>query len=147
MEKDAFKSRVDFWLMLVVFAAPAFAVFQGLYLLPDEPVGKYIAIGVGAFLMVVIPLALFPCKYMLADDHLNIQCGRFRQKIPYSEIRAVEISGSWLSAPALSMRRVQISFGRESQLVSPRDRETFIKQLKTRVANLKLSGKASSRKA
>ena len=147
MKNDTFSSKVDLLLMLVVFGAPVFVIFQGLYLLPDEPVGKYIAIGIGVFLLVVIPLVLFPCKYTLEEDRLNIQCGRFRQQIPYSEISGVEFSGSWLSAPALSMRRVQISFGRDAQLVSPRDRDTFVKQLQSRVASVKPSDAQSRRKA
>ena len=134
MEEEQFKSKVDVWLILVVFGTPAALMIQGL-LLPDEQVAKYIILGIGAFLSVALPLAVFPCKYALSRDHLNIQCGRYKQKIPYTEIERVEESNSWLSAPALSIRRVQISFGRNSQLISPWDRETFIHHLKSRVTN------------
>ena len=146
MEDIDFSSRIDIWLILAVVGAPFFVIVQGLYFMPDEPVGKYIAVGIGVFLLVLLPVAVFPCRYTLAEDHLKIQCGRFKQKIPYVQITRIEPSSSWLSAPALSLRRIEINFGSESQLISPRDRDKFIVSLKARMSKVKPSDRKLPRK-
>ena len=80
-----------------------------------------------------------PCTYTLARDHLLIRSGLIRQKIAYKDITAVEPSASPLSAPALSLKRVKVSYGRTFQLVSPRERDLFIQSLRERVSSVHAS--------
>jgi len=84
----------------------------------------------------VLALTL-PCSYSLEADHLFIRCGFIRRRIPYSQIHRIEPSSNPLSAPALSLRRVKIAYGRSFQLVSPRERERFIEELGQRVGALR----------
>lgn len=59
---------------------------------------------------------------------LLIRCGRRRERIAYRDIVALAYSRDFRAAPALSLRRVLIRQGRWSgQLVSPQDREGFVK--------------------
>ena len=75
-----------------------------------------------------------PCRYTLEADHLLIRCGLIRQRIAYRDITAIAPSRSVLSAPALSLQRVKISYRHtSSQLVSPRERGIFIQMLQDRV--------------
>ena len=79
-------------------------------------------------------MLLVPCRYTLESDHLLIRCGLIRQRIPYRDITAITPSRSLWSAPALSLQRVKLSYGRSSsQLVSPRERAAFIQALQHRV--------------
>lgn len=65
---------------------------------------------------------------------LLIRCGRRRERIAYRDIVALAYSRDFRAAPALSLRRVLIRHGRWSgQLVSPQDREGFMRELQARV--------------
>lgn len=76
----------------------------------------------------------FSCHYTLEADHLRVQSGVVRWRIPYADITDVQASRSPWAAPALSLRRVKISYRGRFQLVSPRERERFIDELRARVA-------------
>ena len=133
MKAVTFPSRVDAWLVAVLLFAllsPLAAVFLvGANLV-------FAAVSVLITLLVVV-LLLVPCRYTLEAEHLLIRCGLIRQRIAYRDITGVTTSGSVLSAPALSLKRVKLSYGRKghtsSQLVSPRDRDVFMQALRERV--------------
>lgn len=133
MKAVTFPSRVDAWLVAVLLFAvlsPLAAVFLAGANMVFAAVSVLIT-------LLVVGLLLVPCRYTLEADHLLIRCGLIRQRIVYSDITDITASGSVLSAPALSLKRVKVSYGRagytSSQLVSPRDREVFMQALRERV--------------
>ena len=138
MESNRFNSKIDFWLMALVFGSALFAIVLGLSLSSTEPVGSFIAIGVGIFVAVLAVLVMFPCRYELKERSLHIRCGLFRQDIPYSEIRTIELCSSPMSAPALSLQRVRVVSRSSTQLISPINRERFVELLGQRVRNAKV---------
>jgi hypothetical protein len=84
----------------------------------------------------VLTIALTqPCRYTILDDSLSIRCGIVFYQIPLDEIESVEPSGSWLSAPALSLRRVKVRSKRRTILISPASREAFIEDLRSAAVN------------
>lgn len=87
---------------------------------------------IGVFTLGIVLVLTVPCRYTLESDHLFIQCGILKKRIPYAEIRKIELSSNPLSAPALSLRRVKIFYGRTFQLVSPLERERFVEELSKR---------------
>jgi hypothetical protein len=91
-----------------------------------------LALVIGSLNIVVVLLLTTPCRYTLGADHLEIRCGLIRKRICYAEILRVELSSNLLSAPALSLRRVKISYVQGFQLVSPRCRARFIDELSRR---------------
>ena len=125
-----FPSRIDGWLVAVLVLAvlsPLGAVWWA---------GADLVLAMASVLvtLLVCGALLVPCRYTLEADHLLIRCGLIRQRIAYRDITAVVPSSSLLSAPALSLKRVRVSYGRmSSQLVSPREREVFIQALLERV--------------
>ncbi|MEZ5124749.1 MAG: PH domain-containing protein [Thermoleophilia bacterium] len=129
-----FPSRVDAWLVVVVAGGFGVALYGGLADVTSDP-STWVTAFAGVVILVVIVAGLaVPCRYTLAADHLLIESGLlYRQRIPYRDISAVELSSNPLAAPALSLRRVKVSYGRRFQLVSPRDRDEFVRQLKGRV--------------
>ena len=125
-----FPSRVDGWLVAVLLLAvvsPLAAVWWA---------GADMVLALASVLvtLLVCGVLLVPCRYTLESDHLLIRCGLIRQRIAYRDITAITPSRSLWSAPALSLQRVKLSYGRtSSQLVSPRERAVFIQALQHRV--------------
>jgi hypothetical protein len=86
------------------------------------------------FIMIAVILFVgwiwFGTGYEISDDELKIRCGPFRQRIPLQEIREIKRTRSPLSAPACSLDRMEIKYGKSKQvMISPADREGFIKML------------------
>lgn len=134
-----YKSAVDLWLAVLLIGAPLAILFTGvsiafgLHLLQwHENIGH--AAGI---LLVLAGLGLgtlfatfsLPCRYILGEAELIIQCGILKWIIPYRDIRRLELSCSLWSAPALSLNRVKIVLDDGFQLISPKNRQKFIADL------------------
>lgn len=135
-----FASRIDSWLVLVL-GGTAVAVLWGLRHVLARPdaaaVGValvVIALGVG------LPLWLLASTwYELADGHLLVRCGPFRTRIALDQIRSVKPSRSLASAPALSLDRLAIAYGRfGTVLISPRDKAGFIAALRQQAPGVQI---------
>jgi len=136
---SVFPSRIDAWLAIVVLLAVLspipVLVLRGAGSGAEQVVGWVTAL----LPLVAGGLLLLPCRYTLADDHLHIRCGVIRQRIAYRNITGMVLSRNILSAPALSLHRVKVSYRKQNgrgqgfQLVSPREREVFMQALRTRV--------------
>ncbi len=132
-----FPSRIDAWLAAVV----VLAVLSPLAVLALQGAGsgtaQWVSWGTALLPLLLAGLLLLPCRYTLAADHLHIRCGLIRQRIAYRDITGIAPSRSILSAPALSLQRVKVSYrrGRRQgfQLMSPREREQFMQSLQQRV--------------
>lgn len=73
----------------------------------------------------------FTTGYFIEEEKLIIQSGPLKKTIVISEIKKIVRTKNPLSAPALSMDRLEISYGKfEMALVSPKDRHQFIAKLK-----------------
>lgn len=122
-----YASRVDAWLAVSLLLAFGAVIYEGAVL------GNYVAWGAGLLLALLLRLVVLPCRYTLMPDHLLVCCGRRRWEIPYGDIKSIMFSFSPVSAPALSLRRVEIRYGREAILVSPRSRTEFMSALQARM--------------
>lgn len=127
-----FRTRIDAWLVILVGIAIASCFVQAWSLSSVSPGGSIAAAAIGILSLVIVLTVTVPCRYTLKGDHLFIQCGVIRKRIPYAQIHRVEASSSPLSAPALSLRRVKIVYGQSFQLVSPQERDRFIEELSKR---------------
>jgi hypothetical protein len=125
-----YPSAFDRWLMALVYSGPLIMLVVGVYCalnqMADEAI-LFLAMGLATFLLNL--LVTYPCRYTLTADSLNIRCGFIHQSIPLESIRSAELSSSWASGPALSLRRVRIRFDKGQRLVSPVNREQFIADL------------------
>ena len=71
--------------------------------------------------------------YQLDQDDLRIKFGPFRLKVAYTDITDIKPSRNFMSGMALSFDRVAIyKRGRLWQLISPVDKDRFIKEVKKR---------------
>ncbi len=135
MSAPTYPSKVDAWLVAVLVVAIGGTLAAGLAAGPGNPNELYVSLGLTGFIVALIVALVWPCRYVLEAEQLFIASGLFsRQRIPYRQITAVEPSANPLAAPALSLRRVKVSYGKRYQLVSPRDRDEFIRALRARAA-------------
>ena len=128
-----YPSKVDSWIGIVLALVPAGLLLEAIFL-------RSLLVGVlAAFVLVVYALVAFPTNYELSPDALKVRSGVIRTSIPYQEIHQVRVSRSWLSAPALSLDRLQITYGSSrTTLVSPRDQAAFLQDLSAHVPGLRI---------
>ena len=128
-----YESKIDAWLVAVVGAGICMTIYSG-FTAGSRDTEALISSVVTLIVMVtIIGGSAYPCRYVLEPDHLLISSGLFfRQRIAYREITGVEPSSNPFAAPALSLRRVKITYDRRYQLVSPRERDEFIEALRAR---------------
>lgn len=131
--KQVYSSRVDWWIAALIVGSVLFCFVLSFYLLRVDRTSAFILFGITALMVVITLLLVIPCAYTLLDDHLLVQSGVIRYKIPYTDIRKIEKSSNPLSSPALSLRRVKITRKKGFLLISPPDRDQFIKDLSTMI--------------
>ena len=74
-------------------------------------------------------LSGFHVCYWIADSILHVRASFFRWKIPVDSIVSVKPTRSWMSGPALSLDRLEILHKRGVVLISPRERDEFVREL------------------
>lgn len=83
--------------------------------------------------------------YVLRDDSLLVRSGPFRWNIPYKDIASVRLTRNMFSAPASSLERLEITYGKGGYLlISPVDREEFARLLLARCPQASLKKPESS---
>ncbi|HRP29219.1 MAG TPA: PH domain-containing protein [Burkholderiaceae bacterium] len=135
-----FASKIDLWLVLVLGGAAVATlwVLQEALVRPDAfTVGVALAVAVPGVVPAIWLLA--STWYELADGHLLVRCGPFRTRIALDQIRSVKPSRSLASAPALSLDRLAIAYGRfGTVLISPRDKAGFIAALRQQAPGVQI---------
>lgn len=137
--KTTYNSAVDAWIAVVLIGAPLLVVSGGVYLLDNSLPAGIIQIAVGILVGLFIASLALPCRYVIDDSRLLIQCGFLKEEIAIAKIRGVEYSSSLWSAPALSLKRVRIILDDGWRLISPKDRDEFINSIKLIIQNKKLA--------
>lgn len=123
MEKKIYRTRYGVGICLLALAGLALAV-AAVY---ERQTAVAVVIMV---LYLAIIVASGWCYYVIDGDTLVIHNSIVRHKIDIHAIRRIEISRSWLSAPAASLRRIRIIYSKyDDVLVSPVRQDEFIKEL------------------
>jgi len=125
-----YESAIDVWIAVMLLITPLAATAIGIYLVWIERGGDAAVMFLMAALTLVLTGAFtVPCRYTLLADTLSVRCGLICYQIPYRDIRRIEPSSSWLSGPALSLRRVLVATDRKRHYLSPKNREQFMAEL------------------
>ena len=129
-----FPSKVDPWIAalaigpgLLVVPGVALVVWRGGQL----TLGTGIMLGVTGLLVLGMPIWIFlGTSYEITDDTLRVRSGPLKQQAPLKDITHVTTTRTWESAPALSLRRIRITFtGGRTVIVSPADDRGFLSTL------------------
>ena len=123
-----FKSAVDLWLLVIVALVVIISLGVSIRLvLQSSPAGYLRVVGVMA-VGIGLPFWLFySTQYVVIDEVLQIQSGPFKWTIPIPSISQVVETSNPRSSPALSLRRLKITYGESKTImVSPKDHEGFL---------------------
>ena len=120
-----FKSKVDFGLAAVIWGSVAICFFP--VFIED---GLIIGLAVGIPMAIFIFLLWVNTKYYIRNEHIVIK-GIFKDTlIPIASITSVRPTRNPLSAPALSMDRLEINHGKyDFALISPLEKDRFVEEL------------------
>ena len=136
MNSISFRSKVDGWLLAVLVGGAAVTILGVLAAgraLPWPIAAATLAVGC------LLPLwALGSTRYILTDTELLIRVWPFGWRVPIRELASITPTRSALSSPALSLDRLRIAYsGAKAIMVSPADRERFLRELEARRASAK----------
>lgn len=125
-----YPSGIDTWIVVMLMLAPLTSLVTGLYLLQQGQGSGAITLFLCAAAVGSLTAAVtIPCRYTLHEDALTVRCGLLCYQIPFTEILSVSKSATILSGPALSMNRVLIKTSTRQHILSPKQRDLFIKDL------------------
>lgn len=132
------KSAIDSWFAAIVLVTVALLLVSAL-VVPQEGRFKVLAavLPVVAFLVWLV----FGTYYELRDEYLFCRSGPFFERIPYDKIKSAKLTRNLLSSMALSSRRIEIrqhgkGYLTGTTMISPVNREEFLRELVRRCRNL-----------
>jgi len=121
-----FKSKVDLWLAVIVWGCALASFTPALH--PD---GRLAGLIIGTITSAIIAFLWFNTKYVIDGETLVIK-GIIRDtNIPIESIRTVSPTRNPISAPALSIDRIEIIYGPNGNMaiISPKERKKFYAML------------------
>lgn len=139
----SFPSKVDrwiLWLMAIPLGISVGAVTSAL--LANPPLAAAVLmVSLEVFLLGFILLTFKSNRYLVGDRELLVRSGPFRWRIVIDGIESIRPSRNPLSSPALSLDRLEITYGGGRRLlVSPEDREGFLEAIVSRSRHLHRAG-------
>lgn len=134
-----FASKVDGWLWVVLVGSALACLAAAVSLLVTESTGGLPIAAAIVILGCALPAWLLAStRYTLTSSELQAHSGPFRWHIALDEIRTVTPTRNPLSSPALSLDRLRIEYGhKRSIMISPRDKEAFLRELEARRSALR----------
>ena len=143
MINAVFTSKIDLWLAFLILGSSLLLILVPVWewIYNDSSIRRILFISLltipGAILLLLI---FFNIKYSLSDDELFVKNGFSTQSIPLKDITHIIPTNSMLSAPALSLDRIEIRYEGGSIVISPKDKDGFYRAIQERVAALKTDG-------
>lgn len=135
------KTAIDWWFHVIIWFSIALMAVCIISLPPKE---RFIGYVIGILMIGFMLWIYFGTYYEFRDEYLYCRSGPFFEKIYYDKIKSVRLSNSPLASMALSTKRIEIKqhgkgFITGTTLVSPVNREEFIRELVKRCKNLEES--------
>ena len=143
MVNAVFTSKIDFWLAFLILGSSLLLILVPVWewMYNNSSIKRILFISLftmpGAILLLLI---FFNVKYSLSDDELFVKNGFSTQSIPLKDIIYIIPTNSMLSAPALSLDRIEIKYEGGSIVISPKDKEGFYHAIQERVPALETDG-------
>lgn len=134
MESTFYKSKIDWWLPLIVIVTASAAVMGPM--IDGEAFLVGLIVGIALCIMEIVMFA--SVKYQICGGKLGVRNIFYRWEwFPIDKISVIKKSIGILSAPALSTKRLSIKFSDKKILkssmpleISPKDQDAFIARLR-----------------
>ena len=125
IDLKTYRSKIDLWLFILIFGILGSIMIEGIIL------EDWLVLAIILPVMSFIAYLMYSIRYIINNDVLEIRTGILgTTKIPISGIKSVERTNNPLSSPAMSLKRIEIMYGKyDSVLISPQDRDAFINDL------------------
>ncbi len=81
-------------------------------------------------------MPFFGTKYTLSDGQLLINNGFSTQRIELTDITYIAPTRNMISAPALSLDRLEVEYKDKKVLISPKDKRLFCQEIRARNPNI-----------
>lgn len=142
--RAVYPSRRDGWLVVVMWAgvgAMGYAAHALWHATPPVPL-RELVVGLLLALGALVLWLLYGTSYTLEGREMRVRCGPFRQRLDLDTVEEVHPSSNPLSAPACSLDRLHLRTrgSRFGLLISPRDKEAFLRDLGRRLPELEPVG-------
>ena len=128
-----FRSKVDGWFipMMVISAVGLIVALGGVMLSPMSWFLRVITTVVIVAIMYLLVAISRNTYYEIVGTDLLVRSGPLKWTIPVANIQEITPSRNILSAPALSLDRLKIRFGKRAFiLVSPEDKNGFLRAIR-----------------
>lgn len=127
LETKTYKSKIDIWLVVlfyVMMLLPTILTLIDMF--------SWTMMALEGLLLVLVSILLFNTKYIIDGELLYIKCGFLpKEKCFISQIVKIKNTHNIISAPAISLDRIEIRLNNRQQLIiSPLDKEEFINHLR-----------------
>lgn len=136
MEDKVFLSKKDPWISAMIGIAIIMNLGASVFVMMYESPYNWLIVIPLFIIGAALPLWIVgSTKYVFSGRELRISSGPLRMKIKVSDIQSVTPTSSILSSPALSLDRLLIkykSYKQKSVMVSPLDKDGFIKEIERR---------------
>jgi membrane protein YdbS with pleckstrin-like domain len=126
-DHQVFRSKVDVWLKLVIagglvamWLAPVRRIWAGH---PVDALDVVIPLLFTAFIVWVFRTT----SYVISADVLIVRSGPVRRTVPLHQVQRLRATHNPLSSPALSLDRIEVTYGRRRVLISPEDKRGFVR--------------------
>ena len=143
MISTIFTSKIDFWLAFLILGSSLLLVLVPVWewMYNNSSIKRIIFISLFTIPTALLLLVLFfNIKYTLTADTLLVKNGFSTQSISLEDITHITPTSSTLSAPALSLDRIEIRYEGGSIVISPKDKDGFYRAIQERVPALETDG-------
>lgn len=121
------KSKVDTWLVLVVIGIVVAASLS--FILVDE--APLIGLVIGGVVLLVLADMVVNTTYVIDGRTLTIRCGSLmKDRCNIMDITAVRPTRTPVSSAAMSLDRLELKLRDRSIVISPKDKERFVDDLR-----------------
>ncbi|WP_095497931.1 PH domain-containing protein [Paraferrimonas haliotis] len=126
-----FYSKMDWWLSLIMVATIcicSYSVYTAFFRESAPP--SWFTIGLIVIVGIFLPISILSStKYQVDGNMLSINSGPFSWKVEISSIKSIRKTRSIISSPALSLDRIELQHSNGIILVSPSNKDEFVKAL------------------
>ena len=127
IEIKTYKSKIDIWLVVLFYVMMLLPTLVALI-----DMFSWIMVALDVLLLGFVSITLFNTKYIIDGELLYIKCGFLpKEKCFISQIVKIKNTHNIISAPAISLDRIEIRLNnRQRLIISPLDKEKFINHLR-----------------